>query len=190
MMGGYGMGSGMMGGGASDRPVYPGWGGDVLDFTQVTAFLDRGEHSGTADPKTNTVTYTEHEVTIDIVAVQPGHDDQTFEVHGLVNPTLTVPVGATVHLTLVNMDHGSNMEHGIIVTQVPPPYPYMSMMATGPGVAWLLPLLPWRSEDNVRTARYASLDATFVARARGTYWYVCPTPGHASQGMFGKLVVQ
>lgn len=62
-------------------------------------------------------------MTIDLVAVQPGHEDQTFEVHGLVNPTLVVPLGAVVHFRLVNMDYGEDMEHGGIVTHVPPPTP-------------------------------------------------------------------
>lgn len=188
MMGGYG--PGMMGGGSFNRPVSPGWGGGVLDHDQVTRYLREGDETGKADPKTNTVTYDGREATIDLVAVQPGHDDQTFEVHGLANPTLVVKRGATVHLNLVNMDYGANMEHGIILTPVPPPYPYMSMMATGPGVAGVMPLLPWRSDKTVARAQYASLGATFTAQARGTYWYVCPTPDHASQGMYGKFVVE
>lgn len=191
MMGGYGAGAGMMyGGGAFNRPVYPGWGGNVLDAGQVSAYLQEGDEIGRAEPKTNTVTYSGKEVLIDLVAVQPGHEDQTFEVHGLANPTLVVPLGATVHLNLVNMDYGDNMEHGIILTPAPPPYPYMSMMATGPGVAGVMPLLPWRSSKTIKEARYAGRGATFVARERGTYWYVCPTPNHAEQGMFGKFVVQ
>ncbi len=129
-------------------------------------------------------------MTIDLVAVQPGHEDQTFEVHGLVNPTLVVPLGAVVHFRLVNMDYGEDMEHGGIVTHVPPPYPYMSMMATGPGLARVMPLLPWRSVEAVQQAHYAALEATFVAREAGTYWYVCPTPQHAEQGMYGKFVVR
>lgn len=190
MMGSGMMGGGMMGGGASNRPVYPGWGGGVLDHGQVAAYLREGDGNGVADPKTNTVTFTSKDAVIDLVAVQPDHKDQTFEVHGLVNPTLVVPLGATVHLNLVNMDYGNNMEHGVIVTPAPPPYPYMSMMATGPGVAWVMPLLPWRSSETVQQARFASLGATFVAQRSGTYWYVCPTPGHAGEGMYGKFVVR
>ncbi|MDR3533094.1 MAG: hypothetical protein P4L90_21360 [Rhodopila sp.] len=187
--GAYGMGPGIMWG-AFNRPVTSDWGGGVLDYRQVNAYLQQGDQTGTADPKTNTVTYNDKDVTVDLVAVEPGHKDQTFEVHGLVNPTLVVPVGATVHLQLVNMDYGDNMEHGIIVTPVPPPYPYMSMMATGSGVAEVMPLLPWRSEKVEPQAQYASLGATFVAQQPGTYWYVCPTPQHAEEGMYGKFVVE
>lgn len=72
------------------------------------------------------------------------------------------------------MDYGEDMEHGGIVTHVPPPYPYMSMMATGPGLARVMPLLPWRSVEAVQQAHYAALEATFVAREAGTYWYSLP----------------
>ncbi|OBS09714.1 cupredoxin domain-containing protein [Acidihalobacter prosperus] len=54
--------------------------------------------------------------------MQPGHPDTAFEVRGITNPTLVVPAGATAHLNLVNMDCGNNMEHGVIITRVPPPY--------------------------------------------------------------------
>jgi rusticyanin len=190
MMGGQGYGPGMMGGGTFDRPVYAGWGGDVLDYAAVQAYLRQGDDTGSADPKTDTVTFTGQDVTIDLVAVQPGHDDQTFEVHGLTNPTLVVPLGAQVHFNLVNMDYGDTMEHGVILTPTPPPYPYMAMMATGPGLAAIMPLLPWRSDKTLAAARYASLGISFVAREAGTYWYVCPTPDHAEEGMYGKFIVR
>ena len=150
----------------------PRLGDGVLDYDQATSYIRESDRVGEADSKDNTVTYSGSDVVIDMVAVQPGHDDQTFEVHGLTNPTLVVPLGAVVHLNLVNMDYGNTMEHGVILTPVPPPYPYMLMMATGPGLAEVMPLLPWRSAEPVQSAQYASLGAAFVARQPGTYWYV------------------
>jgi len=64
------------------------------------------------------------------------------------------------------------------------------MMATGPGLAQVMPLLPWRNKKAVKQATYAELSTTFVAQERGTYWYVCPTPQHAQERMFGKFVVR
>jgi rusticyanin len=189
MMGGYGIGPGMMYG-AFNRPVYPGWGGGVMNYGQATGYIRQSNAIGQADPKNNTVTYSGRDIVINMVAVQPGHDDQTFEVHGLTNPTLVVPAGAVVHMNLVNMDYGNNMEHGVIITPVPPPYSFMSMMETGPGLAAVMPLLPWRSSETEADAQYASLGATFVARQPGTYWYVCPTPEHAEEGMYGKFIVR
>lgn len=69
------------------------------------------------------------------------------------------------------MDFRDNTELSLILTSVPPPYPYMSMMATGPGLAQVMPLLPWRSEKSVEHASYAQLSTTFVAQEAGTYWY-------------------
>lgn len=195
MMGGNGYGPGMMGGGmmglaGADRPVDADWGGGVMSSAQVQAYLAAAPAAARIDAKAGTIIYAGNEITINMVAVQPGHDDQTFEVGGLTNPTLVVPSGATVHLNLVNMDRGRHMEHGVIITPTAPPYPYMAMMATGPGLAQVMPLLPWRSAEDLKQAQYASLSATFVAGSPGTYWYVCPTPQHAEKGMYGKLVVR
>ncbi|MEX6505359.1 sulfocyanin-like copper-binding protein [Jiella sp. M17.18] len=187
---GAGMGPRMMGGGGADRPVTPGWGGRVLDHDQAETFIRRGADKGAVDAKNDTITYRGSDVTIDMVAVQPGHEDQTFEVDGLTNPTLIVPRGATVHLNLLNMDYGDAMEHGVILTRDPPPYPGMAMMATGPGFAAVMPLLPWRSSKDLSKAKFAAVGTTFFADRAGTYWYVCPTPGHAEEGMYGKFVIE
>ncbi|WP_156030064.1 hypothetical protein [Thiomonas sp. FB-Cd] len=190
MMGGGMMGGGMMGFAQSDRPVEPGWGGAVLDYAQVRDFLAGSTQGARVDARTHTVTFSGRDVRIAMVAVQPGHPDQTFEVAGLTNPTLVVPRGATVRIDLVNMDYGRNMEHGLIITAVPPPYPYMAMMATGPGLVQLEPLLPWRSDSRLRAASYAALSTSFVAGEPGTYWYVCPTPEHAEKGMVGRFIIR
>ncbi|MBS2132177.1 hypothetical protein KEX41_28750 (plasmid) [Burkholderia thailandensis] len=194
MVSSYGMGPGSMGPGMmedyANGPVDSSWKGGSLRYDQVQAFIRDGNRDGKVDVKSNTIVYGTPEVTINMIAVQPGHDDQTFEVRGLTDPTLTLPVGTVIHLNLVNMDFGDNMEHGLIVTTSPPPYPYMSTMAIGSGLARVMPLLPWRSEKALQQATYAELSTTFVARERGTYWYVCPTPQHAQEGMFGKFVVR
>ena len=189
--GGMREGYGMMGGGSrNDRPVSEGWGGRMWDYAKVRQYLKASSEYGRADPVARTVRFSGHEVIIDMTAVQPGHDDGTFEVHDIANPTLVVPQGAVVHLNLVNMDYGKDMEHGVIITPAGPPYAYMSMMQTGPGFAGVMPLLPWRNADELTKADYAALGTTFVARRPGTYWYVCPTPGHAKKGMYGKFIVE
>ncbi|HYW76012.1 MAG TPA: hypothetical protein VFA48_05240 [Gammaproteobacteria bacterium] len=187
MGGGYGPGM-MMGGGVSNRPVSPGWGGQMWSYTKVERYLAESNRLGEAGASYKTVRFRGPEITINMVAVQPGHVDGTFEVHGITNPTLIVPLGAVVHLNLVNMDYGDNMEHGVIITPAGPPYAFMSMMQTGQGLAGVMPFLPWRSDEDVKTAHYAALGSTFMARAPGTYWYVCLTPGHAAKGMYGRFV--
>lgn len=187
---GSGMMGGMMGSGMGNWPVTPNWGGEVLDYSEARAFIHFGNEHGEADAHINTVTFDGRNVTIDLVAVEPGFDDQTFELHGLRNPTIIVPLGAMVHFNLLNMDYGNNMEHTAEIVQTPPPYPYMTMMYLGAPVAPRLPELPWRSADSVRKANFAAVGNVFFANIPGTYWYVCPTPEHASKGMYGKFVVR
>lgn len=196
MMGGGGSGAGygpgmMMGGAAmNDRPAATGWGGAVWDYARVSRYLAASGMQGAVDKAGKTVSFSGSEVTIDMVAVQPGHDDGTFEVRGVSNPTLVVPAGATVHLNLVNMDYGKNMQHGVIITSAVPPYRRYVMMQTGPGLAGIAPPLPWRSAKNIERSDYAVKGTTFVARTPGVYWYICQTPGHAEKGMYGKFVVR
>lgn len=189
MGGGYGPGM-MMGSGANNGPVQAGWGGEVWNYAQVTRYLADSNRLGEVEADSRAVRFSGPEVTINMVAVQPGHDDGTFEVHGITNPTLSVPLGAVVHMNLVNMDYGNNMEHGVIITPAEPPYAYMSMMQTGSGLAGVMPFLPWRSDKDIKMAQYAALGSTFVARAPGTYYYVCLTPGHAAKGMYGRFIVR
>lgn len=190
MMGGGfgGMMAGGMGGMMEDRPVAPGWGGPVFDYAKAAAFIQYGAQQGEADAKANTVTFSGPQVVINLVAVRPGFPDQTFELHGLTNPTVIVPRGATVQINLLNMDYGRDMEHAVEISAVPPPYPEMAMMAAQAPL--VVPEVPWRSEDDVKQAHYAALGRSFVAEVPGHYWYLCPTPGHAREGMYGRFIVR
>lgn len=192
---GYGIGLGMMGGGMmgeamGNYPVTPDWGGEVLDSAAARSYIQYGETHGAADAKANSVTFTGNDVVINLVAVQPGFEDQTFELHGLTNPTIIVPHGAKVQFNLLNMDYGNNMEHTAVITMTPPPYPYMSMMYLGQPQVPPMPELPWRSSDDIKSAHYAALGENFIASSLGEYWYVCPAPQHAQEGMYGKFIVR
>jgi len=85
------------------------------------------------------------------------------------------------------MDYGNGMAHGLIITRLPPPYPYMgTMMAATGGIP---PLAP-RSSDSLQNASYAAGTAHFRATTPGTYYYLCQVPGHAQKGMYGKIIVE
>nr|WP_295744342.1 hypothetical protein [uncultured Acidocella sp.] len=159
---GYGAGSGMMGGGMmggamGNYPVTAGWGGKTLSYAEAKSYIQYGDTHGVADAKANSVTFTGQDVVINLVAMQPGYQDQTFELHGLTNPTIIVSQGATVQLNLLNMDYGNNMEHTAAISTAPPPYPYMSMMYLGAPQVPPMPELPWRSGNDPKTAQYAAL---------------------------------
>lgn len=168
MMGsGQGMvggGPGMMGATANERPVALGWGGAVWSYAQVKRYLATSETEGVVDGRT--VRFKGSDITIDMVAVQPDH------------------------LNLVNMDDGSDMAHGVVVSPAAPRYGADAMMQSGPGLARIAPPIPWRSAEAPGKADYAEAGTTFTARRPGVCWYVCQTPGHLAKGMFGKFLVQ
>ena len=185
MMGGTGGGTGanggtggMMGGGAMMG------GGDTVSAGALTSLVRRGEQGATVDAAANTATYAGHSVTLVALASPHGKPNMTWEIDGLINPTVTVAPGAQVTVVLVNTDWG--YMHGFELTTTPPPYPEMAMA----GVAdtfFLMPLPP-RTEKDPATASYYTRSASFTA-ATGTYHYLCPVPGHAAAGMFGTVVV-
>jgi len=195
-MGGYGygtMGGSGYGGGYGPGMMGQGFPGQALDFDAARTMIRQGGKGAIIDPTTNTVTYDGTNVTLDVIAVQPGKPDTTFEVAGLVDPTVKIARGATVTLRLVNMDYGSDMPHGLVITRTPPPYPYMAVPMMGGGMmrggTVGIPPLDARSDENLQNATYASATVQFRAAAPGTYDYVCQVPGHAQGGMYGTLVV-
>ncbi len=82
-------------------------------------------------------------------------------IDGLVNPTLRVPAGAIVQITLVN---GDGAEHDLSV----PEFKALSDHVIGLG---------------------ASSSIVFKADADGSFPYFCTLPGHRQAGMEGKIVV-
>ena len=107
----------------------------------------------------------------------------TFQVAGLADPTIVVPVGATVTVRFINADHDE--AHGWLLTPARPSFPYMAMMGSPvafPG-AFARPLgdpnASGRPEETI----------TFRATVPGQYTYLCPVPGPAQQGMYGTFEV-
>lgn len=129
-------------------------------------------------------------VAIALVAHAPSHPDMSFETGGLTNPTVCVSQGAQVTLEVLNMDYGPGMAHGLVITSAKPPYP-AQLGRHLPHVLADIPALPPRSSARLQKARYAEKTVRFVAGRAGTYYYVCPVPGHAlAFGMYGRFVVR
>lgn len=180
MMGGGSSSGGMMGGGMMGTTD-----ARLVNGSALTALVHGGDAGAVIDPAANTVRYTTSSVTLVALASPHGKPNMTWEIDGLVNPTITVPAGARITVHLVNTDWG--YMHGFELTTTPPPYPYMSMM----GIAndFLVMPLPERTTKDLATARFYARTASFTL-AGGTYYYLCPVPGHAQQGMYGRLIVQ
>jgi len=126
---GYGggmMGRGMMGGGMMGGY---GWqGAHQVNYPFVKNLLSQTAASAYVNKEDKTVTFTGNRVDIAMAAVQPDFPDTTFEVAGLVNPTIVVSAGSLVTLHFVNMDYGRGMTHGVVITPIPPPL-YVSSKA-------------------------------------------------------------
>ena len=148
------------------------------------ALSQQAAATATIDRQTNTITYHGAQVQIVALASPDTGPDMTWNVDGLVNPTIVIPKGAAVTVDFFNADTGT--PHGWELTATPPPYQYMAMMYAGvalPG-AFAMPVGGATAQTWFgRTVQFAAADA-------GTFYYLCPVPGHAAQGMFGKLVIQ
>ncbi len=112
--------------------------------------------------------------------------EEYFMINGMINPTIIAKDGIRIKLVVINMD---NMEHNLAIINQPPPYPYMIMGGgmMGSSVKFLLYsnyLPPYSGGTN-----YPALIINFDANQMGTYWYLCTYPGHAQEGMYGKIVI-
>jgi len=136
------------------------------------------------DAATNQIRYTTRQVSLIMVGAPPGHPGMYWQVDGRVNPTVVIPAGATVRVIFANGD--SDTMHGWELTTSGPPYPVAPMMTVGVAApnAFLMPV-PAANGNQWHTET-----TTFSAPASGTYYYLCPVPGHAEEGMWGKLIVQ
>lgn len=106
----------------------------------------------------------------------------SFEILGVINPTLVIETGSEVHFTIVNVDTDS--DHNFVLSRVGPPYGYMGSMMNGNGFMTSMQYLP-----PVHSGNYAYLNLSYTFSNSGTYWYLCTYPGHAENGMYGTIVV-
>jgi rusticyanin len=130
-----------------------------------------------------TITFSGQIVSLPVVASPSGGPDETYRVAGMVNPTIIVPRGARVTLTIVNAD--PDTAHGLVVTSPGAGTSWMPMMTARPAFSgsalWFL--------GNPTSAGMHEGTVTFTATLGGTYQYLCPVPGHAQKGIVGSFVV-
>ncbi|MHB1707858.1 MAG: rusticyanin [Thermoplasmataceae archaeon] len=113
----------------------------------------------------------------------------SFEILGLINPEIKITRGSDIHFTIVNIDNDSY--HDFVLSTAGPPYPdfpgmgMMSGSSGGYGYVSTMSYLP--PEDN---GFYAFTNISYNFSTAGIYWYLCTYPGHAQDGMYGKIVVK
>ena len=148
-------------------------------------------------PKNNSISFGSKNVSIVVLAMgvdravnltnstPPAYaKNDTFVIDGLINPTLVLQKGSTVHITFVNLD--SSEYHDIIITSTGPPYQYMPMSAMG-GLVSMMSFVQHADYQQGQAYEY-SYNASFSSD--GTFWYLCMYPGHAQMGMYGKIIVE
>lgn len=144
-------------------------------------YLQQSQQAGTR--KNDKIVFTGEHITVPVVAVAPGAPEKTFEVHGVVNPTIVLPAGVKVRFKLANADRG--MPHGLAVTPKSPPYPKNVKKEIKPPMAGT----GYVSHENSKTDLQVAATGWFTLK-QGTYYYVCPVPTHAHDGMYGKIIVK
>jgi rusticyanin len=184
---GHGLPESMMGSSADPGQVmgrlFADEPGPRVSATQAATLGNQVPADATVDRSTKTVTFSGSAVHLTVVASPPGGPDETFRAAGMVTPTIVVPVGAQVTLSLVNAD--PDTAHGLVVATSGARSTYMPMMTAQPAFSgsalWFLGV-PTSAGMHTGTI-------TFTARTAGSYSYYCPVPGHAQKGMVGPFVV-
>jgi rusticyanin len=192
MMGSSGMGSGMMGGSYSGSVSYK-----TVSIKDVTNEINSQPNDAQVSKDDNTIIFSSSNIALTSFAMMgqdainaTGYNPPTqtggdvFVMDALINPTLVVKSGTQLHITLINLDE--DMAHNFVITTSGPPYSTMPMMSNG---AFLnkMPILP--NEEKQQGYAYEYTDSITLDQS-GTYWYVCTYPGHAEEGMYGKIIVK
>lgn len=175
----YGMMRGLLG-------IEPGYSTAIYALSASTArgLGDAVPAGASVDHASNRISFSTSAVRLIVVGSPSGQPDETYRIAGMVNPTIEVPKGTTVHLTFINAD--PDMPHNLLVTRAAPPFGYGVMMQSPvafPGAA--TSVLPPAAATS-----WPAVETSFVANATGTFTYLCTVPGHAEQGMYGRLVVK
>lgn len=171
----------------------------TMSIAAAEALLKTAPEGATVSQSSNSITFTSHNINITAFAIMPDNatnmtgmqppsyaKDDVFVIGGLIDPTLNVPKGATIHMTVVNLD--DDMYHDLVMTTLSPPYPYMMMQ----GMMWggdFLYMMPVLSPANYAAgwAPYYSYTVALPSAATNL-WYLCTYPGHAESGMYGAIV--
>lgn len=177
---------------------YPTTYGTLIPIQQAITLMKSPPSYAHVFTNNNSIVFTSQE--INLVVLTMGHkraenltgrpsptDGNVFVIYALINPTLIIPQGATIHVTVINLDAGDY--HNFVITTEAPPYPYNLMMGggmmNGGRFITMMPLLP---PANYQTGYAYEFQYTFTLH-QGVFWYVCTYPGHAEGGMYGEIIV-
>lgn len=174
--------------------------GEKVSVSQAIQMMGNVPQYAKVIESNDTIVFKESDINLIVIAA--GHEelsnmasnappsyakDDVFVIYGLVNPTLVVPNGAKLKITIVNLD--KEMYHNFVFTSSGPPYPYMVVqhrIMDGFEGGWIMmPFLPPAIGDEVAHA----YSYTITVPAAGSFWYLCTYPGHAQNGMYGSMLI-
>ncbi len=130
--------------------------------------------------------------------------DNVFVIYGMINPTLVVPRGAVLQVTVVNLDEDAY--HDFVIGTLSPPYPYMAMqgmmtasrgggpggwgMMMGGGGAYgsFLRMMPVLNPADYADGWAPFYSYSVTLNGGANLWYLCTYPGHAQSGMYGQIL--
>lgn len=170
---------GMMGAGSD---IARGATGGFVSARRMEALAARVALS--AHRQGSVLVYRNSHVTLVALGAPGSRPGMYWQVDGINGATVSVPAGSKVTVDFADGDPGH--AHGFELTTAAPPYPQMAMMvgqvaATG---AFVMPVPA--PQGNL----WYATTTNFVAPSPGTYYIICPVPGHASQGMWAKFIVR
>ena len=126
----------------------------------------------------NTLTFSGSRIHI-LALAGPEENMFSYKIAGLTNPTLRVPAGSRVHLTVVNID--DDMSHDLVISY--PRRSYPERPEVPPHAVRTHSLSPRHGQT------YQAEVLLIQALRPGSYEYFCSIPGHAKGGMHGRLEV-
>ena len=158
--------------------------GPRLSASEATALGESVPSGAVAEASAHRLTFSGKSVSFTVVA-SPSMAPDNFEVAGMVDPTVVVPLGAQVTIQFVNAN--TDVAHGLVVTAntavASSPMPMMAAAPAFSGAAlWFL--------GDATSAGMHTGTLSFTATTAETYEYLCPVPGHAEKGMSGSFVVE
>ncbi|NMP21542.1 multicopper oxidase domain-containing protein [Sulfobacillus harzensis] len=154
----------------------------VLTAAAVAQWVQQGARGTVINAHGPMVTYHTRQVTLVALAspVAIHRVGLFWEIDGLINPTIRVPLGATVHVVVINADR--THYHGFSVTAVRDARRNPRDVPMNPDafIGMVAPITPVGDQW---------AETTFHATRAGTFHYVCWLPGHAARGMIGTWEV-
>lgn len=153
-----------------------------LTEDKVNKEIEDSLQNAAVDKNKNTITYSGDNIKI-VIAASPKQADEKFIIGGLVNPTVYIPKNSNINIELINEDEDT--PHTLEITNAAPPYANMTMMQGSIYPGSIIGTIPPAANNKFYT------DTTsFKASYDGEFHYICQYPGHAAEGMYGKITVK